>query len=103
MCLPGPYILSMGNAIEPAHLYLSGSGLAEHCQDIEPSSSPRLYHDKMEAYSRKVLEDALQRNDWNQTRAAEELGLQRTYFTKMLRQKQISGRPPKPSSDFPHA
>ena len=95
-------ILSMGNAIEPAHLYLSGSAW-QSTQDDEPISCPRLYHDKMEAYSRKVLEDALQRNDWNQTRAAEELGLQRTYFTKMLRQKQISGRPPKPSTDFPHA
>jgi DNA-binding NtrC family response regulator len=48
----------------------------------------------MEAYSRKILEDALRRNGWNQTRAAEELKLQRTYFTKLLRQKEISGRPP---------
>jgi DNA-binding NtrC family response regulator len=52
----------------------------------------------MEAYSCWLLEDALKRNDWNQTRAAEELGLQRTYFTKLLRQKQIPGRPPKNSS-----
>ena len=37
----------------------------------------------METYSRWVLEEALKRNDWNQTRAAEELGLQRTYFTKL--------------------
>ena len=51
----------------------------------------------MEAYSRWVLEDALKKNDWNQTRAAETLGLQRTYFTKLLRQKQIPGRQPKPA------
>ena len=96
-------ILSTDNKIEPAHLYLSGSAWQPTQQtDSDPSCSARLYHDKMEAYSRKVLEDALQRNDWNQTRAAEELGLQRTYFTKMLRQKQISGRPPKTSSDVPH-
>jgi transcriptional regulator with GAF, ATPase, and Fis domain len=40
----------------------------------------------------------LRRNDWNQTRSAEELGLQRTYLTKLLRQKDISGRQPKDSS-----
>jgi transcriptional regulator with GAF, ATPase, and Fis domain len=39
----------------------------------------------MEAHSRWVIEEALKPNDWNQTRAAEELGLQRTYFTKLLR------------------
>ncbi|WP_455378937.1 helix-turn-helix domain-containing protein, partial [Petrachloros mirabilis] len=47
------------------------------------------------AFSRQILEDALKRNAWNQTRAAEELGLQRTYFTKLLRQKNIQGRPPR--------
>jgi DNA-binding NtrC family response regulator len=52
----------------------------------------------MEAYSRWVLEEALKKSDWNQTRAAEALGLQRTYFTKLLRQKQIPGRQPKPAS-----
>jgi DNA-binding NtrC family response regulator len=52
----------------------------------------------MDAYSRKIIEEALRRNGWNQTRAAEELGLQRTYFTKLLRQKEISGRQPQESS-----
>jgi DNA-binding NtrC family response regulator len=87
-------ILSAGGTIEPRHLHLSHAGSAP--PEPDPGLEPRLYHEKMEAYSRKVLEDALQRNDWNQTKAAEDLGLQRTYFTKMLRQKNISGRPPKP-------
>jgi len=52
----------------------------------------------MEAYSRKVIEEALRRNGWNQTKASEELGLQRTYLTKLLRQKDIQGRPPKEPS-----
>lgn len=90
-------ILSSGNTIEPEHLHLSGSG-ASSFPECDAASGLRLYHEKMEAYSRRILEEALQQNDWNQTRAAEELGLQRTYFTKMLRQKQISGRPPKSSS-----
>jgi DNA-binding NtrC family response regulator len=89
-------ILSAGSPIGPEHLHLSGSAVTAPSECRE-TSTLRLYHEKMEAYSRKILEEALQRNDWNQTRAAEDLGLQRTYFTKMLRQKQISGRPPKPS------
>jgi DNA-binding NtrC family response regulator len=52
----------------------------------------------MEAYSRKFIEEALRRNGWNQTRASEELGLQRTYLTKLLRQKEIQTRPSKDSS-----
>jgi DNA-binding NtrC family response regulator len=86
-------ILCAGNTIEPEHLYLSaGYPVAAH--DSDTGAPVRVYHDAMEAYSRKILEDALRRNGWNQTRAAEELKLQRTYFTKLLRQKQISGRPP---------
>ncbi len=87
-------ILSNGETITPEHLHLSAP-MVSLTDERDPTSSLRLYHDKMEAYSRKILEDALQRNEWNQTKAAEDLGLQRTYFTKMLRQKQIPGRPPK--------
>lgn len=93
-------ILSAGGRIDPCHLHLSGSATAPS-EGVDPLPNLRCYHEKMEAYSRKILEEALQRNDWNQTRAAEELGLQRTYFTKMLRQKNIAGRPPK--TDSPHS
>jgi len=43
---------------------------------------------------RRLIEAALRRNGWNQTKTAAELGLQRTYLTKLLRQKQISSKPP---------
>jgi DNA-binding NtrC family response regulator len=102
------YILTPATTIEAEHLFLSeaagagsqaaagGSGFGS----TEPSHPPGTangYHAMMEAYSRWVLEEALKKNDWNQTRAAETLGLQRTYFTKLLRQKQIPGRQPKPA------
>jgi len=95
-------IITPSTTIEPEHLHVATEFAAS-----EPSSSAhsqgsaassRLYHENMEAHSCWLLEEALKRNEWNQTRAAEELGLQRTYFTKLLRQKQIPGRPPKPSS-----
>lgn len=53
----------------------------------------------MDAYSQKLIEEALRRNGWNQTKAAAELGLQRTYLTKLLRQKQIPGKPPASPTD----
>lgn len=95
------YILTPGTTIEPEHVCLSespGAATATSHQAQLPPSSSKGYHELMETYSRWVLEEALKRNDWNQTRAAEELGLQRTYFTKLIRQKQIPGRPPKPGS-----
>ncbi len=54
------------------------------------------YHGVMEQYSRKVLEEALRRAGWNQTKAAELLGLQRTYLTRLLRQRGVSAKPPCP-------
>ena len=57
------------------------------------------YHKSMDTYSQKLIEGALRRNGWNQTKAAAELGLQRTYLTKLLRQKQIPGKPPTTPSD----
>ncbi|HMS82275.1 MAG TPA: sigma-54 dependent transcriptional regulator [Nitrospira sp.] len=52
------------------------------------------YHAVMEQYSRKVLEEALRRAGWNQTKAAELLGLQRTYLTRLIKQRGISVKPP---------
>jgi DNA-binding NtrC family response regulator len=93
------YILTPGTTIEPEHLFLAespGAAATTTAYAIQPPpSSTKGYHELMETYSRWVLEEALKRNEWNQTRAAEELGLQRTYFTKLIRQKQIPGRPPK--------
>jgi DNA-binding NtrC family response regulator len=96
------YILTPGETIEPEHLFLSDarSGPDDGTAGSGPREPIQLgggggYHAMMESYSRWVLEDALKKNDWNQTRAAEALGLQRTYFTKLLRQKQIPGRQPK--------
>jgi DNA-binding NtrC family response regulator len=100
------YILTPGKTIEPEHLFLSGAGGEPGPGTAGPGPAEPImpppggangYHEMMKAYSRWVLEDALKTNDWNQTRAAEALGLQRTYFTKLLRQKQIPGKQPKPA------
>ncbi len=86
-------ILSTGATIEPAQLSLMAlSPTPDQESGLDPSL--HTYHEMMDAYSKKVLETALQQNGWNQTKAAGALKLQRTYFTKLLRQKQISGHPP---------
>jgi DNA-binding NtrC family response regulator len=90
-------ILCPEDTLEPASLHLTDSPFPS-ADEAGTESPPRHYHESMDAYSRKVIEDALRRNGWNQTKASEELGLQRTYLTKLLRQKDISGRPPNESS-----
>ena len=90
-------ILCPEDTLEPAHLHL-GHSTSPSTTEAEIGSPPRHYHESMDAYGRKIIEEALRRNGWNQTRAAEELGLQRTYLTKLLRQKDIAGRPPHESS-----
>ena len=90
-------ILCPEDTIELAYLHLADSPFPS-ANEAETGSPSRQYHESMEAYSRKIIEEALRRNEWNQTRASEELGLQRTYLTKLLRQKDIYGRPPKDSS-----
>jgi DNA-binding NtrC family response regulator len=90
-------ILCPEDTLEPSNLYLPDSPVSSAAK-AGTESPPRHYHEIMDAYSRKILEEALQRNGWNQTRAAEELGLQRTYLTKLLRQKGISGRQPQENS-----
>jgi DNA-binding NtrC family response regulator len=52
------------------------------------------YHDSMEAHSRWLITEALRRVGGNRTRAAGILNLQRTYLTKLMKQKKI---PPRPS------
>ena len=90
-------ILCPKDTLDPSHLNLPDSAFPS-ATEPKTGSPPRHYHESMDAYGRTILEEALRRNRWNQTRAAEELGLQRTYLTKLLRQKDISGRQPQESS-----
>ena len=90
-------ILCPEGTLEPSNLHLPDSP-ASSATENGTGSPPRHYHESMDAHGRKIIEDALRRNEWNQTRAAEELGLQRTYLTKLLRQKDISGKQPQENS-----
>jgi DNA-binding NtrC family response regulator len=86
-------ILCQDDVIEPAHLRLSSLRLHE-TNDMSDGAAGSAYYDALDRYSRKLIEEALDRTGWNQTKAAKALGIQRTYLTKLLRQKGISGHSP---------
>lgn len=89
-------VLCTKEEIEPEHVGIlwasPGQGLARE-PSSPPPGGPQPYHEAMEMHSRRVLVEALRRAGWNHTKAAEALGLQRTYLTKLLRQKGIAGKP----------
>jgi DNA-binding NtrC family response regulator len=76
-------VLSPTDTIEPGILALDS-------QPPSTSEKPRLYvdfpyHRSMEAHSRYIIERALDGADGNQTKAADRLGLQRTYLARLIK------------------
>lgn len=80
-------ILCQNSPIGLDHL---GLPLTDQPVPLESVPTSLSYYAAMERYSHQVLFEALKRAEWNQTKAAQLLGLQRTYFTKLLRQRNIS-------------
>ena len=81
------------DCLEPEHLGITVQRKLPVEADFAEDDSLN-YHAVMEHYSRKVLEEGLRRAGWNQTKAAELLGLQRTYLTRLIRQRGVSAKPP---------
>ena len=48
------------------------------------------YHDAIEQFSRHILEKAMRRSNWSQSKAAELLSLQRTYLSSPSQAKKHS-------------
>ena len=79
-------VLSTDREIGPEPLRLSRD------QEEEPQvreSSDLSYHEAMEHYRYFLIEQALKRARGNQTKAAEALGLQRSYLARVLKQKRV--------------
>ncbi|MFQ5507317.1 MAG: sigma-54 interaction domain-containing protein, partial [Planctomycetota bacterium] len=83
-------IRELRNAIERAIVLADGDELTP--EDLPPDlvavSSARPssgFHEQVEAWRRKLLEEALLSCNGNRTRAAEKLGLQRTYLARLIR------------------
>lgn len=87
-------VLAAGHEIGPEHLRLPHDDEAtsheEELQVREASALP--YHQAMERYRHFLIEQALKRTHGNQTKAAQALGLQRSYLARVLKQKQAEDR-----------
>jgi DNA-binding NtrC family response regulator len=73
-------VLSKGPAIEPGNLPNLGQQHGQSPTDINGS-----YHDVVKAFKRDLVRAALVRTNGNQTKAAEVLGLRRTYLSRLLK------------------
>lgn len=76
-------VLSPGNEIMAAKLNLSSSpSTSQLAQDEKTKTVP--YYEAIEAYSRRLIIDTLQKANGNKSKAAEELKIQRTYLNKII-------------------
>ncbi len=83
-------VLSPTDQIEPDVLGLIGFDAPAAAATPHPvPSPPRPYHEAMEEHSRMLILNALKAAGGNQTKAAEQLHLQRTYLARLIRQKNL--------------
>lgn len=93
-------VLATGHEIGPEHLrlphdYEEKSQVYDQVYEEEPQvreASALPYHQAMERYRYFLIEQALKHTHGNQTKAAEALGLQRSYLARVLKQKQAEDR-----------
>src|SRR3990172_1289109 len=89
-------VRELENVIERA-MVLSGSNqIGQEDLPLQFASGPRRdslsgkgFHEAVREFKRWIISDALKQSQSNQTRAAERLGLQRTYLAKLLRLLEI--------------
>jgi DNA-binding NtrC family response regulator len=95
-------VLAHGEIIGPEDLELSGERTQPSAADLSPSvpgtahelkvAKKRLREEAVKPVERAFLLQALERNSWNISRAAEEVGMQRPNFQAMLKKLGISFR-----------
>jgi DNA-binding NtrC family response regulator len=77
-------VLCSGDRIGPADLALSNSSQSvPPLMTTQPGATD--YHSQVKAHKQALIRSALRQARGNQTKAAELLGLQRTYLVKLLR------------------
>ena len=87
-------VRELENAIERAVTLSTDSEIGPHDLPILEPTEDRAadrtgdgtYHDAVSQFKRQLLQDTLARASGNQTRAAEALGLQRTYLARLLKE-----------------
>ncbi|MEK6716256.1 MAG: sigma-54 dependent transcriptional regulator [candidate division NC10 bacterium] len=82
-------VLCGGDQIEPEDLALPGAVAPSLSSALAPSIAVGEYHEQVKEYKQAIIQAALRQAGGNQTKAAELLGLQRTYLVKLLRALKI--------------
>jgi len=88
-------VRELRNAIERAAVLLEGNEVgaddfpAEILLSKETSIPTGGFHEQVDQHRKQIVVEALDRAEGNQTRAAELLGLQRTYLARLIRQMGI--------------
>jgi len=67
---------------------------------LSPESIPRKteysgFHLAVVEFKRSLIENTLRQAEWNRTRAAKFLGLQRTYLLRLMRDLRVKAQPPR--------
>ncbi len=90
-------VRELGNMIERAVVLGRGSEIVAKDLPLQPhtisSNEDNLckdYHDAIRAYQRDLIQKTLERSGGNQVRAAELLGLQRTYLARLIKKLDVN-------------
>ncbi len=78
-------VIAKGDYITPAELLLPGG----QGEDVD-SYRGKTFKDAVNSFKKNFLYNSLQANGWNQTSASRELGMQRTYLTRLIKELEIS-------------
>jgi DNA-binding NtrC family response regulator len=82
-------VLCAGDQIAAEDLALPGAAPASPSALSSPSAKIAEYHEQVKDHKKAIIQAALRQAGGNQTKAAELLGLQRTYLVKLLRALKI--------------
>lgn len=89
-------VRELENVIERAMVLSTGAQIGPEDLPPQVTAGPRRetfrekeFHEAVKAFKRWAIQDALKRSQGNQTKAAEILGLQRTYLAKLIRLLEI--------------
>jgi DNA-binding NtrC family response regulator len=85
-------VLCTGDQIQPEDLALSGVVASPPSASIPPSMRLGDFHALVKEHKQAIIRAALRETGGNQTKAAELLGLQRTYLVRLLRAFKIRDR-----------
>jgi len=80
-------VLGNGPEIQTADLAIPIAAAVATAPVVDEAAPPPLgeFHESVERFKRELIERALAATKGNQTRAAELLGLQRTYLSRLIR------------------